>query len=451
VLFYVGSRGHHADIGGLTPGSMPPNSRTIEDEGVLITNFLLVRDGRMREAEMRELLASARYPARNIDQNIADLRAQVAANEKGREELMAMVRYFGLDVVQAYMKHVQDNAEESVRRAISRLRDGSFTVTLDNGAQVCVKVTVDHAARSATLDFTGTSAQLPNNFNAPRAVTSAAVLYVFRTLLDEDIPMNAGGLKPLTIVVPEGSMLNPRYPAAVVAGNVETSTCVTNALYGALGIMASSQPTMTNLTFGNARHQYYETISGGSGAGGRFNEAGELIGGFDGTSVVQTHMTNSRLTDPEVLELRFPVRLERYEIRRGSGGAGRWRGGDGGLRTLRFLEPMTVSLLANGWRHPAFGLAGGEAGAPGKGAHLEDGRQRRTPRPCRSGRAASWRQGGDRNAGWRGLRADVMGKVRRCECAARLTSLTSNPRQSWRGGAIRVRHPNGRPAVGLPR
>jgi len=366
VLFYVGSRGHHADIGGLTPGSMPPNSRTIEDEGVLITNFLLVRDGRMREAEMRELLASARYPARNIDQNIADLRAQVAANEKGREELMAMVRYFGLDVVQAYMKHVQDNAEESVRRAISRLRDGSFTVTLDNGAQVCVKVTVDHAARSATLDFTGTSAQLPNNFNAPRAVTSAAVLYVFRTLLDEDIPMNAGGLKPLTIVVPEGSMLNPRYPAAVVAGNVETSTCVTNALYGALGIMASSQPTMTNLTFGNARHQYYETISGGSGAGGRFNEAGELIGGFDGTSVVQTHMTNSRLTDPEVLELRFPVRLERYEIRRGSGGAGRWRGGDGGLRTLRFLEPMTVSLLANGWRHPAFGLAGGEAGAPGK-------------------------------------------------------------------------------------
>ena len=375
VLFYVGSRGHHADIGGLTPGSMPPDSRTIDDEGVLITNFLLVRDGRMRETEMRELLANARHPARNIDQNIADLRAQVAANEKGREELMAMVRYFGPDVVQAYMGHVQDNAEESVRRAISRLRDGRFAVSLDNGAQVRVAVTVDHAARSATLDFTGTSAQLPNNFNAPRAVTSAAVLYVFRTLLDEDIPMNAGGLKPLTIVVPEGSMLNPRYPAAVVAGNVETSTCVTNALYGALGIMASSQPTMNNLTFGNARHQYYETISGGSGAGGRFDEGGALVGGFDGTSVVQTHMTNSRLTDPEVLELRFPVRLERYEIRHGSGGTGRWRGGDGGVRTLRFLEPMTVSLLANGWRHPAFGLAGGQPGAPGLARVLRtDGR-----------------------------------------------------------------------------
>ncbi|RZS86433.1 hydantoinase B/oxoprolinase family protein [Pigmentiphaga kullae] len=375
VLFYVGSRGHHADIGGLTPGSMPPDSRTIDDEGVLITSFLLVRDGHLRESEMRQLLAAARHPARNIDQNIADLRAQVAANEKGREELMAMVRYFGLAVVQAYMGHVQDNAEESVRRAISRLRDGRFTVSLDNGAQVRVAVTVDHATRSATLDFTGTSKQLPNNFNAPRAVTSAAVLYVFRTLLDEDIPMNAGGLKPLTIVVPEGSMLNPRYPAAVVAGNVETSTCVTNALYGALGIMASSQPTMNNLTFGNARHQYYETISGGSGAGGRFDEAGDLAGGFDGTSVVQTHMTNSRLTDPEVLELRFPVRLERYEIRHGSGGDGRWRGGDGGVRTLRFMEPMTVSLLANGWHHPAFGLRGGQPGAPGLARVLRaDGR-----------------------------------------------------------------------------
>ena len=375
VLFYVGSRGHHADIGGLTPGSMPPDSRTIDDEGVLITGFLLVRDGRLREAEMRQLLGGARHPARNVDQNIADLRAQVAANEKGREELVAMVRYFGLDVVQAYMRHVQDNAEESVRRAISRLRDGRYTVSLDNGAQVCVAVTVDHASRSATLDFTGTSAQLPDNFNAPRAVTAAAVLYVFRTLLDEDIPMNAGGLKPLTIVVPEGSMLNPRHPAAVVAGNVETSTCVTNALYGALGIMASSQPTMNNLTFGNARHQYYETISGGSGAGGRFDEAGNPAGGFDGASVVQTHMTNSRLTDPEVLELRFPVRLERYEIRHGSGGAGRWRGGDGGVRTLRFLEPMTVSLLANGWRHPAFGLRGGRPGAPGLARVLRtDGR-----------------------------------------------------------------------------
>ncbi|GAA4338281.1 hydantoinase B/oxoprolinase family protein [Pigmentiphaga soli] len=375
VLFYVGSRGHHADIGGLTPGSMPPDSRTIDDEGVLITDFLLVEDGKLREDALRALLGGARLPARNIEQNIADLRAQIAANEKGREEMLAMVRYFGLDVVQAYMRHVQDNAEESVRRAIGRLRDGRFTVSLDNGARVQVALTVDHAARSATLDFTGTSAQLPDNFNAPRAVTTAAVLYVFRTLLDDDIPMNAGGLKPLTLIVPEGSMLNPRHPAAVVAGNVETSTCVTNAIYGALGVLASSQPTMNNLTFGNSRYQYYETISGGSGAGGRYDAAGTLVGGFDGTSVVQTHMTNSRLTDPEVLELRFPVRLERYRIRAGSGGAGRWRGGDGGTRTLRFLEPMTVSLLANGWKHPAFGLAGGRPGEPGRARVIRgDGR-----------------------------------------------------------------------------
>ncbi len=375
VLFYVGSRGHHADIGGLTPGSMPPDSRTIDEEGVLITDFLLVEDGRLREAALRALLGGAKLPARNIDQNVADLRAQVAANEKGREELLAMVRYFGLDVVRAYMRHVQDNAEESVRRAIGRLRDGRFTVRLDNGAQISVALTVDPAARSATLDFGGTSAQLPNNFNAPRAVTTAAVLYVFRTLLDDDIPMNAGGLKPLTLIVPEGSMLNPRKPAAVVAGNVETSTCVTNAIYGALGLLAGSQPTMNNLTFGNASYQYYETISGGSGAGVRIGADGTVTGGFNGTSVVQTHMTNSRLTDPEVLELRFPVRLERYEVREGSGGRGRWSGGNGGTRTLRFLEPMTVSLLANGWKHPAFGLAGGEAGAPGRARIIRtDGR-----------------------------------------------------------------------------
>ncbi|MFT4268983.1 MAG: hydantoinase B/oxoprolinase family protein [Xenophilus sp.] len=375
VLFYAGSRGHHADIGGLTPGSMPPDSRTIDDEGVLITDFVLVDNGQFREDALRTLLGGARHPARNIDQNIADLQAQIAANEKGREELLAMVRYFGLDVVRAYMRHVQDNAEESVRRAIGRLRDGRFTVSLDNGAQVSVALTVDPAARSATLDFTGTSAQLPNNFNAPRAVTTAAVLYVFRTLLDDDIPMNAGGLKPLTLIVPEGSMLNPRHPAAVVAGNVETSTCVTNAIYGALGVLAGSQPTMNNLTFGNAHYQYYETISGGSGAGGRFDATGALVDGFDGTSVVQTHMTNSRLTDPEVLELRFPVRLERYEIREGSGGAGHWHGGNGGTRTLRFLEPMTVSLLANGWRHPAFGLDGGQPGAPGRARVIRtDGR-----------------------------------------------------------------------------
>ncbi|CAM5485298.1 hydantoinase B/oxoprolinase family protein [Eoetvoesiella caeni] len=366
ILFYVGSRGHHADIGGLTPGSMPSDSRTIEDEGVLITNFRLVENGRMQEDSMRQLLAGARYPARNIDQNLADLRAQIAANEKGREELLKMVDAFGLDVVHAYMRHVQDNAEESVRRVIATLHDGEFTQLLDNGARIQVKLKVDHETRSATLDFTGTSAQLPNNFNAPRAVTTAAVLYVFRTMVEADIPINAGGLKPLKLVVPQDSMLNPSYPAAVVAGNVETSSCVTNALYGALGVMAGSQPTMNNLTFGNAQYQYYETISGGSGAGGRFDAQGKLVGGFNGTSVVQTQMTNSRMTDPEVLELRFPVRLERYIIRQNSGGAGRWHGGNGGVRSLRFLEPMTVSTLSNGWIHPAFGAAGGQAGALGK-------------------------------------------------------------------------------------
>jgi 5-oxoprolinase (ATP-hydrolysing) len=375
ILFYVGCRGHHADIGGTTPGSMPPDSRTIDEEGVLITNFQLVEQGRLRETELREVLAGARYPARNIDQNVADLHAQVAANEKGREELLNMVATFGLDVVHAYMKHVQDNAEESVRRAIERLTDGQFTVPLDNGARIDVRLTVDRATRSATLDFSGSSAQLPNNFNAPRAVTTAAVLYVFRTLVDDDIPMNEGGLKPLTLIVPEGSMLNPTYPAAVVAGNVETSTCVTNALYGALGVMAGSQPTMSNVTFGNAQHQYYETVSGGSGAGGRFDADGALTGGFNGTSVVQTNMTNSRLTDPEVLELRFPVRLERFEIRPESGGPGKWTGGNGGIRTLRFLEPMTVSLLANGWIHPAPGGGGGGPGAPGVARVLRaDGR-----------------------------------------------------------------------------
>jgi 5-oxoprolinase (ATP-hydrolysing) len=365
ILFYVGSRGHHADIGGITPGSMPPDSREIDDEGVLITNFRLVQGGRIREAEFRALLQGAKHPTRNVEQNLADLRAQIAANEKGREELLKMVGHFGLDVVQAYMRHVQDNAEESVRRVISALKDGRFELKLDNGSAIRVAIRVDHARREAEIDFTGTSAQQPNNFNAPQAVTMAAVLYVFRTLVDDEIPMNAGCLKPLKVIVPEGSMLNPRHPAAVVAGNVETSTCITNCLYGALGVMGSSQPTVNNFTFGNARYQYYETISGGSGAGGRFDAHGALVGGFDGTSVVQTHMTNSRLTDPEVLELRFPVRLDSYEIRRGSGGAGRWRGGDGGVRRVRFLEPMTASILSNGRVHPAFGAAGGSAGAPG--------------------------------------------------------------------------------------
>ncbi|MBP6276838.1 MAG: hydantoinase B/oxoprolinase family protein [Limnohabitans sp.] len=364
-VFYVGSRGHHADVGGLTPGSMPPFSTRIEEEGVQINNFKLVEAGRLREAEMVALLQSGEYPSRNPAQNMADLKAQIAANEKGVQELRRMVDQFGLDVVQAYMRHVQDNAEESVRRVITRLKDGAFTLPLDNGAQIQVAVRVNAAERTAEIDFTGTSAQLPNNFNAPRAVCMAAVLYVFRSLVQDDIPLNAGCLKPLKVIIPQGSMLNPNPPASVVAGNVETSTCITNALFGALGVMAGSQPTMNNFTFGNARVQYYETISGGSGAGGRYDAQGDLVGGFDGTSVVQTHMTNSRLTDPEVLEFRFPVRLEGYAIRQGSGGAGRWRGGDGGVRRVRFLEPMTAGILSNGRIHPAFGMAGGYSGLAG--------------------------------------------------------------------------------------
>jgi 5-oxoprolinase (ATP-hydrolysing) len=353
--FYVASRGHHADIGGTTPGSMPPFSTTIAEEGILFDNFLLVRDGVMHEPELMQRLAAGPWPARNPQQTMADLRAQIAANEKGVQELQAMVAHYGRDTVAAYMRHVQDNAEESVRRVITALKDGACSLPLDNGAQIRVSVRVDPAARAATIDFTGTSDQLPNNFNAPKAVAMAAVLYVFRTLVDDDIPLNAGCLKPLQVIVPEGCMLNPRPPAAVVAGNVETSSCVTNALYGALGTLAGSQCTMNNFTFGDERHQYYETISGGSGAGD----------GFDGTSVVQTHMTNSRLTDPEVLEFRFPVRLDGYEIRHGSGGAGRWHGGDGGIRRVRFLAPMTASILSNGRRVPAFGMAGGQPGAPG--------------------------------------------------------------------------------------
>ena len=392
VLFYVGSRGHHADIGGTTPGSMPPFSTRIEEEGVQIDNVKLVDRGRLREAEMLALLASGRYPSRNPQQNLADLKAQIAANEKGVQELRKTVDQFGLDAVQAYMRHVQDNAEEAVRRAITRLArrpartpagvrspegdsppggglapgwDGAFTLPLDNGAQISVAIRVDAAARTAEIDFTGTSAQLSNNFNAPTAVCMAAVLYVFRTLVDDDIPLNAGCLKPLRVIIPEGSMLNPHPPASVVAGNVETSTCITNALYGALGTMAAGQCTMNNFTFGNDRYQYYETISGGSGAGMTFDATGMPTGGFDGTSVVQTHMTNSRLTDPEVLEFRFPVRLESYAIRKGSGGIGRYRGGDGGVRRVQFLEPMTASILSNGRHHGAFGLEGGGDGQPG--------------------------------------------------------------------------------------
>ena len=353
--FYVGSRGHHADIGGISPGSMPPFSTSIAEEGVQINNVKLVDRGVLQEASIIALLQSGPYPSRNPQQNLADLKAQIAANEKGVQELRKMVEHFGLDMVQAYMRHVQDNAEESVRRVITRLKDGSFALPLDNGAQIQVAIRVNAAERSAVIDFTGTSAQQSNNFNAPTAVCMAAVLYVFRSLVDDDIPLNAGCLKPLSVIIPAGSMLNPNPPASVVAGNVETSSCISNALYGALGVMAASQCTMNNFTFGNARYQYYETISGGSGAGD----------GFNGTDVVQTHMTNSRLTDPEVLEFRFPVRLDSYEIRAGSGGAGHWHGGNGGVRRVRFLEPMTASILSNGRVHGAFGAAGGQPGQVG--------------------------------------------------------------------------------------
>jgi 5-oxoprolinase (ATP-hydrolysing) len=356
IMFYVASRGHHADIGGITPGSMPPGSKVVEEEGVLIDNFLLVEEGRFREAETRALLSSGSYPVRNAQQNIADLQAQIAANEKGGQELRRMVAHFGLDVVRAYMRHVQDNAEESVRRVIGVLKDGEFDYPLDNGARIKVKIRIGPDRRSASIDFKGTSAQLPNNFNAPSAVCMAAVLYVFRTLVDDDIPLNAGCLKPLSVSIPEGCMLRPRYPAAVVAGNVETSQCITDTLYGALGVLAASQGTMNNFTFGNERYQYYETVAGGSGAGPD----------FDGADVVQTHMTNSRLTDPEVLEWRFPVRLESFEIREGSGGRGRRRGGHGAVRRVRFLEPMTAAILSGHRLVRPHGMAGGESGAAGK-------------------------------------------------------------------------------------
>jgi 5-oxoprolinase (ATP-hydrolysing) len=356
VRFYVASRGHQADIGGITPGSMPPDSRTVEEEGVLIDNFLLVDAGRFREAEMVALLGSGQYPSRNPAQNIADLKAQIAACEKGVQELHRMVRHFGQHAVEAYMGHVQDNAEEAVRRVLGVLRDGAFAYEMDDGAVIKVKITIDKAARRAVIDFTGTSAQLETNFNAPSAVCKAAVLYVFRTLVDDEIPMNGGCLKPLELIIPAGSMLNPRYPAAVVAGNVETSQCVTDALYGALGVMAAAQGTMNNFTFGNERYQYYETICGGSGAGPD----------FDGTDAIHTHMTNSRLTDPEVLEWRFPVLLESFAIRRGSGGAGAHRGGDGAVRRLRFREAMEAAILSGHRRVPPYGLAGGAPGALGR-------------------------------------------------------------------------------------
>ena len=356
VLFYVGNRGHHGDVGGISPGSMPPNSRSIAEEGVIIPVSKLVAAGHFQEQAVGAVLNSGPYPARNPGQNIADLRAQIAANACGVAELRQLVAEFQLDTVHAYMGHVQANAEESVRQVISSLHSGRFSYELDNGATIRVAVSVDHRQRSAVVDFTGSSPQLENNFNAPTAITRAVVLYVFRTLVKAEIPLNEGCLKPVTIVVPQPSMLAPREPAAVVAGNVETSQALTDALYGALGVMAAAQGTMNNLSFGNNHHQYYETIGGGAGAGP----------GFDGAAAVQTHMTNSRLTDPEVLESRFPVRVECFEIREGSGGAGRHRGGDGARRRLRFLEPMEVMILANRRRIPPYGCAGGSPGAPGR-------------------------------------------------------------------------------------
>jgi len=366
VLFFTAARGHHTDIGGLTPGSMPPDSRVVEDEGVLIDNFRLVERGRLREAEMRALLRDAPYPARSPDTNIADLKAQVAACEKGAAELRRMVAHFGLDVVEAYMAHVQDNAEELVRRRIEALSDADYNYEMDPGFDgepraIHVSIRVDRDRRAATIDFTGTTGQLATNYNAPEPVTRAAVLYVFRCLVDDAIPMNQGVLKPLEVILPPGTMLSPRYPAAVIAGNVETSQAVTSALFLALGVQAAAQSTMNNTTWGDARHQYYETICGGAGAG-RLNDGR----GHPGASAVHTHMTNSRLTDPEVLEWRYPVVLERFAIRRGSGGAGRFRGGDGTLRRIRFLAPMTLAILSGHRIVAPPGLDGGAPGACGQ-------------------------------------------------------------------------------------
>jgi N-methylhydantoinase B len=352
LRFLVASRGHHADIGGITPGSMPPNSHTVDEEGVLIDNFLLVGNNRFREEETYQLLTECRYPARSPQMNIADFKAQIAANAKGVEELNHLIKQYGLDVVQAYMSHVRDNAEESVRRLLQVLKPGEFRYEMDNGAQICIAISVDQESRQAILDFTGTSDQLDSNYNAPKAVCMAAVLYVFRCLVDADIPLNAGCLAPLELIIPEGCMLNPTYPAAVVAGNVETSQCIVDALFGALGAVAAAQGSNNNFTFGNDKYQYYETICGGAGAGP----------GFDGASAVHTHMTNTRLTDPEVLEWRFPVLLESFGIRQDSGGNGKYRGGDGVVRRVKFLEPMSANILSSHRRIPPFGLEGGEAG-----------------------------------------------------------------------------------------
>ncbi|MGB7288191.1 MAG: hydantoinase B/oxoprolinase family protein, partial [Salaquimonas sp.] len=381
-IFYVASRGHHADVGGIAPGSMTPLATSIEEEGVVLDNLKLVSEGVFLDKDIRGRLGGGAYPCRNIDQNVADLKAQIAANEKGVAELNSMVGTFGLDVVLAYMGHVRDYAEECVRRVIEKLQDGSAETYFDQGCKIVVKLTIDRKARSATLDFTGTSPQQGDNFNAPEPVTRAAVLYAFRCMVDDDIPMNAGCMRPLNIILPKRSMLTPEYPAAVVAGNVEVSQAVTDCLFAALNAIAGAQGTMNNFNFGDDEYQYYETICGGSGAGP----------GFNGAHAVHTHMTNTRLTDPEVLELRYPVVLEKFQIRRGSGGSGKWTGGDGLNRTVRFLKPMDVSFLCGRREIPASGLAGGGVGKVGRNAlRRTDGTIKKLPGRiqlhCESGEA----------------------------------------------------------------
>jgi 5-oxoprolinase (ATP-hydrolysing) len=358
VLFWVASRGHHADVGGVAPGSMSPLATHIEEEGVYIDNVKLVDRGRFLEAEISALFTGARYPVRNLVQNINDLKAQIAANARGQQELEKIVGLFGLDVVQAYMRHVRDNAAEMVRRVIDRLADSSFVMPMDQGSEIRAAIRVNRETRRLTVDFTGTSPQRADNFNAPRPVTRAAVLYVFRVMVDDEIPMNAGCLEPIDIIVPKGCLLSPEYPAAVVAGNVEVSQAVTNCLFGALGAMAASQGTMNNLTFGDDTYQYYETICSGSPAGP----------GWHGTAGVHVHMTNSRLTDPEILEFRFPVVLEDFHVRRGSGGKGKWNAGDGTKRTIRFRQEMDCAILSAHRRIAPFGMAGGEPGELGRTA-----------------------------------------------------------------------------------
>ena len=354
--FFVASRAHHADIGGITPGSMPPDSRRIDEEGVLFDSFLLVSRGRLRERQLLAALRAGPWPARNPHRNLADLKAQLAANAKGARELEALLEHYGPETVGAYMSHVRNNAEESVRRVIDRLHDGAFTCEMDGSQRISVTIRINRQKREAVIDFSASSGECPGNFNAPAPITRACVLYVFRTLVGAGIPMNSGCMKPLRLILPEGSLLNPRWPAAVVAGNVETSQCVVDTLCGALGVVAAAQGTMNNVTFGNERYQYYETVCGGSGAGPD----------FDGEAAVHTHMTNSRLTDPEVLELRYPVLLREFRRRPGSGGEGRRRGGDGAVRSIEFLEPMELALLANRRRTAPFGLKGGADAAAGK-------------------------------------------------------------------------------------